>query len=436
MKKTKKAVSILLSAAMLTTAIPMTSFAKEISMQIGNNTATVNGENVLLDSAPTIINDRTMLPIRFIAETLGFDVIWNGQNQNITIKDISGMNIHYKTDDEIKAENNFNDNMYGLVYDNAITENKEDSVNIHPITYNLNGIKIAANVYTPAGYDEKSDKKYPAVTVAHPNGGVKEQVSGLFAQKLAENGYIAVAADAAYQGASEGEPRNLDTPENRVNDIHGMVDLLCAFPGVDTDRIGMLGICGGGGYTTKAAQTEKRAKAVATLSMFNTGIVRLNGLNNSQVDTIQERLAAAAEARSKEANGEGVQYPVSNRNSSMTREQAAAAAPGLYGDGMLYYGFDYYHPNAGGAVPTKCLLDLVNFDARQNMNLITQPLLMMAGSEADTLYMTEDCFNLATGTENKELFLIDGARHIQTYYVEEYVNQEVNKLVEFFGEYL
>lgn len=78
------------------------------------------------------------------------------------------------------------------------------------MNYLVNGVKVAANVYTPAGYDEKSDNKYPAVTIAHPNGGVKEQVSGLFAQKLAENGYIAIACDAAYQGASEGEPRNTD----------------------------------------------------------------------------------------------------------------------------------------------------------------------------------------------------------------------------------
>ena len=99
-----------------------------------------------------------------------------------------------------------NKNPFGLVYDGAITQNIAGKVNIHPTTYKLHGLNIAANVYTPANYD--ASKKYPAVVVAHPNGGVKEQVAGLYAQRLAENGYITIAADASYQGASEGEPRH------------------------------------------------------------------------------------------------------------------------------------------------------------------------------------------------------------------------------------
>ena len=326
------------------------------------------------------------------------------------------------------------DNKWGLVYDGAITENVDGGVNIHPVNYFVNGVKVAANIYTPTGYDEKADKKYPAVTVAHPNGGVKEQVSGLFAQKLAENGYIAIACDAAYQGASEGEPRNTDIPTNRVEDIRAMVDFLVMFPGVDENRIGLFGICGGGGYTLKAAQTEKRAKAVATLSAFNTGIVRLYGLGNSQVDTIQQRLTEAANARSEEAKTGKVVYPAPR--GQITQEYIDSLPDGLYKDGMYYYGRDYAHPNSGGQAPVKNLLDLVDFDARQNMDLITVPLLMMAGSEADTLYMTKDCFALATGTNDKELFIIQGARHIPTYFVPEYVEQEANKLMEFFGKYL
>ena len=112
----------------------------------------------------------------------------------------------------------FKGNPYGLVYDNAIMANESDKVNIHPIAYDLNGFRIAANVYTPADYDPS--KKYPALVVAHPNGGVKEQVAGNYAQIMAGKGYITLAFDAAYQGASGGEPRNTDRPANRVEDIH------------------------------------------------------------------------------------------------------------------------------------------------------------------------------------------------------------------------
>ncbi len=124
------------------------------------------------------------------------------------------------------ADKRFNENPWGLVYDGAITENVKGKVNIRPETYNLNGIAVSANLYLPADYDEADSKKYPALTVAHPNGGCKEQVAGLYAQKLAEAGYITIAADASYQGASGGEPRLRAWPANRINDIRGMVDYL------------------------------------------------------------------------------------------------------------------------------------------------------------------------------------------------------------------
>ena len=120
-------------------------------------------------------------------------------------------------------------------------------------------------------------KKYPAIVVAHPNGGVKEQVAGLYAQRLAEQGYITITADAAYQGASGGQPRNVDKPAYRIEDIHGMADFITRYPGVDVARLGLLGICGGGGYSLAAAKTDKRFKSIATLSMFNSGRVRRNG---------------------------------------------------------------------------------------------------------------------------------------------------------------
>lgn len=325
----------------------------------------------------------------------------------------------------------YKENPFTLVYDGAITENVKGKVNIHPVSYKVNGINIAANIYTPANYNP--NKKYPTVVVAHPNGAVKEQVAGLYAQKLAEQGYITIAADAAYQGASGGEPRGTDKPANRINDIHGMADYIVNFPGVDKDNLGLLGICGGGGYSIKVAQTDKRFKAVATISMFNTGVVRKNGYMNSQLDSVQERLQAASDARMREALGGGTEYPASSFT-NMSPEEAAKLTVDLYKEGYEYYAVTHAHPNSSGTNPIDNLIDLAAFDAADNAELINQPLLMIAGDKADSLYMTEEVFKAATGTKNKELYLVKGATHIQTYWKPEYVKEISEKLTSFYNK--
>lgn len=323
------------------------------------------------------------------------------------------------------------DNPFGLVYQDAITENVPGKVNIHPVHYLLHGIKISANVYTPANYNPA--KNYPVIVVAHPNGGVKEQVAGLYAQRLAESGYITIAADASYQGASGGEPRNTDKPAFRIEDIRGMADYITQYAGADGQRLGLLGVCGGGGYSLAAAQTDKRFKAVATLSMFNSGMVRRNGFRDSQLETVQERLKQASDARALEASGGEVCYMA---DSETTDEMADQMPFDLYREGHYYYHRTHAHPNSTFRYTTASLIDLMAFDANDRMALINQPLLMMAGSKADTYYMTESAFKLATGTDNKELFLIEGATHIQTYCVPEYVDKAAGKLGEFFDRYL
>jgi fermentation-respiration switch protein FrsA (DUF1100 family) len=329
------------------------------------------------------------------------------------------------------ADDKAKSNPFGLVYKGAITENQNGKINIHPITYKLNGLDISANIYTPANYD--STKKYPAVVIAHPNGGVKEQVAGLYAQHLTQLGYVTITADAAYQGASGGQPRNVDKPANRIEDIHGMADFITQYPGVDSSRLGLLGICGGGGYSLKAAQTDKRFKAVATLSMFDSGLVRRNGYQDSQLDTIQQRLKLASDARAQEAAGGEIIY---TGDAKLTDEQIAKLPFDLYRQGFEYYGKTHAHPNSTFRYTLSSLLDLMRFDATSNMDLINQPLLMIAGSEADSLYMTEKAFNLATGTKEKELFKINGATHIETYWVPKYVDQVVNHLQTFYSKNL
>ncbi len=322
-------------------------------------------------------------------------------------------------------------NPFTLVYEDAITENVKGKVNIHPVTYKLNGIAIAANVYTPADYD--ASKKFPAVVVAHPNGGVKEQASGLYAQRLAESGFITIAADAAYQGASGGEPRHTDKPAYRIEDIRGMADFISSYTGVDANRLGVLGICGGGGYTLKAAQSDKRFKAVSTLSMFNSGQVRRNGFQNSQLATIDERLQKASDARAQEAAGGKTIYA---GVASITDEEIEKTPTDLYREGYQYYYRTHAHPNSTFLYTMSSLLDLMTWDAATNMDLIDQPLLMIVGSKADTKYMTDEAFPKATNAKNKELFVLDGATHIQSYWKREYVDKAVSKLADFFNKNL
>lgn len=325
----------------------------------------------------------------------------------------------------------YRENPFGLVYEYPITENEPGKVNIHPVSYTLRGLKIAANVYTPPGYEPNGSS--PAITVAHPNGGTKEQTAGRYAQRLAEQGYITIAADAAYQGHSEGEPRSVDKPFFRTDDIHGMADFIAGFPGVHTSRLGALGICGGGGYTLNAVKSDKRFKSVATVSMFNSGRVRRNGLQDSALDTIQDRLQQASEARAQEAAGGEVRYA---GDADLTDEQIAAQPFPLYREGYVYYWKTHACPGSTFKYTMSSLLDLMSWDATDQLALIDVPLLMIAGSEADTRYMSEDALPKATGTDDKDRFLIEGAQHIETYWIDKYVDAAIEKLSGFYARTL
>ena len=234
-------------------------------------------------------------------------------------------------------------NAFGLVYEDAISENVPGKVNLHRVNYKIDGIDVVAHVYTPAGYDPKGS--YAAVVVAHPNGCSKDQVAGLYAQKLSEAGFVTIAFDARYQGESGGEPRRTDKPANRMGDIMGAVDFIQNYPGVDPERIGAFGICGGGGYTFATAQVDKRIKAVGTLSLFNTGDVRRNGYMRTQKGDIAARQRDVSLARQKEAAGA---EPELAGFMNWTPEEARQIKVDLYRDGYFYYGVTHKTPNAPG----------------------------------------------------------------------------------------
>ena len=322
-------------------------------------------------------------------------------------------------------------NAFGLVYEDAIGENVPGKVNLHRVTYQVDGIDVVANVYTPAGYD--AAKKYAAVVVAHPNGGSKDQVAGLYAQKLAEAGFVTIAFDARYQGESGGMPRRTDKPANRMSDIMGAVDFIQNYPGVDPERIGAFGICGGGGYTFATAQVDKRIKAVGTLSLFNTGDVRRYGYMRTQMGNIMERQREASLARQKEAAGA---EPELAGFMNWTPEEARQIKVDLYRDGYFYYGVTHKSPNAPGTYLKSSLMDMMAWDATDHADLIDQPLLIIAGEIADSRYMSEEAFAKASRTADKELFIVPGATHIRTYFVKEYVDQISTKIQGFYMEKL
>jgi fermentation-respiration switch protein FrsA (DUF1100 family) len=169
------------------------------------------------------------------------------------------------------------------------------------------------------------------------------------------------------------------------------------------------------------------------VSMFNSGRVRRNGYQDSQLDTIQKRLQQSSEARAQEASGGEVLY---SGDANLSDAEIAKLPFDLYRQGYEYYWKTHAHPGSTFKYTTSSLLDLMRFDATHQIQLIEQPLLMIAGSKADSLYMSEDAFAKATGAKDKELFTIDGATHIETYWVPKYVDAAIGKLTAFYGKTL
>jgi uncharacterized protein len=283
-----------------------------------------------------------------------------------------------------------------------------EDITMQGVHFANSGIRMAGNMYFPAGFS--AGEKYAAIVSIHPGGGVKEQTAGLYAQRLAEQGFVTLAFDASHQGASGGEPRFLDDPMRRVGDIYSAVDYLTSLPYVDAARIGALGICAGSGTTIKAASNERRIKAVATVSAVDVGAATRKGWDGKAPASAQmAMLEAVARQRTAEAAGAApayVPYVPAVGDTTAPRDLQEAA--------------DYYltprgqHPNAPNKMlltSLSCLMSFTGFD--QVEALLTQPVMIIAGSEAGSLWHSQELHAKAPGP--KKLIVIDGATHMDLY---------------------
>ncbi|CAI8809862.1 MULTISPECIES: alpha/beta hydrolase [unclassified Pseudomonas] len=299
------------------------------------------------------------------------------------------------------------------------------------VSFLSNGLKLAGHLYTPD--DLQPGEQRPAIVVAHPFGGVKEQTAGLYAAKLAAKGLIALAYDASYQGESAGEPRYLEDPFVRAEDIKSAVDFLANHASVNSQRIGALGICASGGYVPFAAQTDRRIRAVATVSAADIGLLYREGLGGSvSPEQLKQLLEQVSEQRTREARGEPVRIdPIVPETADIN-----ADTPPLFREGSDYYRTPRaQHPNSPNKYVFTSIGRIAAYSSYEHIDLISpHPLLMIAGSEADTRYFSEMAIKKAL--EPKELVLIEGASHIDLYDKEQFVGPAVEKMVGFFKQYL
>lgn len=299
------------------------------------------------------------------------------------------------------------------------------------VTFDSVRIPLAGHLYL---FDTPASGPRPAIVVGHPGSGVKEQAAGLYARRLAERGFATLAFDAAHQGESGGEPRGLEDPLHRVEDLKAAVSYLTTRGDIDAERIGALGICAFGGYVLPATASDHRIKAVATVSAVDIARQFRLGADGAQDPSVfQGMLAAAAQARTTEARG---QVPPVLTLFPDTAEQARALG-GEHGA----EGFDYYRtPRAGHARSARFFTwtsidKMATFDAFSPIPLIGQrPLLMIVGTRAVTSWMSVEAFQRAIGP--KEVHWINGARHVDLYDKKQHVDPAIEKLAGFFSEHL
>ena len=292
---------------------------------------------------------------------------------------------------------------------------KSELVNHSKVTFtNLFGITLAADLYIPGSFADAQDDKLPAIAVCGPFGAVKEQSSGLYAQHMAERGFVALAFDPSYSGESGGEPRRMASPDIMTEDFSAAVDFLSNHELVDPERIGIIGICGWGGIALNAAAVDPRIKATVASTMYELTRVNEKGYfdqNDSEDARYAMRQMVARQRTEDFRSGEhpragGVVDPLPDD------------APWFVKEYHAYYKCPRgYHPRSGNSTDGWAIdgmMPMINTRLLRYADEIRSAVLIIHGEKAHSRYMGEDAFKLLKG-DNKELMIIPGATHVDLY---------------------
>lgn len=307
---------------------------------------------------------------------------------------------------------------------------KSDKVTHSKISFhNRYGITLVADLYIPK---DSENSKLPAIAVSGPFGAVKEQSSGLYAQTLAERGFITIAFDPSYTGESGGEPRYVASPDINTEDFCAAVDYLSTRDDVDSDRIGILGICGWGGMALNAAAIDTRIKATVAVTMYDMSRVNANGYFDSMDADARYELRRQLNEQRTEDYRNGT-YSLAGGLPDSLPEDAPQFVKDYFGYYKTERGYHKRSLNSNNGWNKTSSLSFINMPLLSYSSEIRNAVLMIHGEKAHSRYFSEDAFKKLKG-DNKELMIIPGANHVDLY-----DNLKVipfDKIEHFFNEYL
>ena len=289
---------------------------------------------------------------------------------------------------------------------------QSDKVNVQKVEFtNRYGITLVGDLYTPKNL--KKDEKLPAIAMSGPFGAVKEQASGLYAQTLAQRGFITLAFDPSFTGESKGEPRNVASPDINTEDFSAAVDYLSNHSNVNPDKIGILGICGFGGFAINAAAMDTRIKAAVASTMYDMTRVSAKGYNDTIDEQGRYELKQSLNKQRTEDYKNGSYAKAAGLPEKLTGEE-----PQFVKDYWNYYktnrGFHERSINSNGNWNVTSALSLINMPILAYSNEIKSAVLIVHGEKAHSRYFGEDAFKKLKG-ENKELLIVEGASHVDLY---------------------